>query len=208
MKTTPIIIQDTREQRPLPIKGFPVEVATMKTGDYGIKGFSDENNPRFIVERKSIPDLIGSLTSGRERFMREIERMRRFGFRALLIEGTREEIERGKYRSMATSKSIISSLYAITVRAGVQVFYCGEQEDDSIDGVHRDTLIRRLATLIDVPESEARHYYRTLISGGEKRTGGPDGAAECLEGLVRQFVRGVEKDTKRLVDAAKPEVDG
>ena len=152
MTRQPTIIIDSREKAPLDIRAYPAEAAGLPAGDYGIKGFSDWANPAFIVERKSIQDLVGSLTGGRKRFMAEVERLRRFRFAAILIEATREEVELHSYRGMATPQSILASLDAIEVRTGVHVIWAGS----------------------------------------------PEGAARRLEGLVRQFVRGVEKDYKRL----------
>lgn len=86
LKATPVVLIDTREQCPLPITAYPVERTGLPVGDYGIKGFSDWENPRFIVERKSLADLCGSLSNDRERFMREIEKLRQFAFRAIVIE--------------------------------------------------------------------------------------------------------------------------
>lgn len=48
-----IVIRDTREQLPLDIKAYPVEIVRLPVGDYGIKGFSGWQNPAFIVERKA-----------------------------------------------------------------------------------------------------------------------------------------------------------
>ena len=129
MRDMNIVIQvDTREQAPLPIRRFPVERIGLPCGDYGIKGFSDWSNPRFIVERKSLDDLAGSIGKGRERFMREIEKLRQFGFRALVIEGRRADVEAHAYRSSIAPASILGTLDALAVRAGLHVFWCGDAE--------------------------------------------------------------------------------
>jgi ERCC4-type nuclease len=146
------ILIDTREQLPLEITAYPVEAATLPVGDYGVKGFSDWTNPKFIVERKSVADLVGSLTQGRERFMKEVELLRRFQFAAIVVEGAEGDVERGDYQSKATPQSILASLDAIIVRTNIHVFWCGT----------------------------------------------PAGAARKVEGLVRQFVRGIEKDYRKL----------
>ena len=123
-----IIQIDSREQCPLEFGGHPFEVVGLPCGDYGLAGFSDWSNPAFICERKSLEDLISSLTSGRERFMREIERLRRFRFGAILIEARRETVQAGEYRSNATPQSILASIDAIIVRTGVHVFWCSDHE--------------------------------------------------------------------------------
>jgi len=113
----PVILIDTREQTPLPITG-PCKPASLPTGDYSISGLED----RFAIERKSIGDLIGSLTTGRERFMRELQRLRAYDFRRLLVIGCEGEIETGRYRSGASPRSMIHSLYSIEAKFCPVVF--------------------------------------------------------------------------------------
>lgn len=124
-----IIIQiDTREQAPLSIQRFPIERIGLPCGDYGIKGFSDWTRPAWICERKSLNDLAGSLGKDRERFMREIEKLRQFAFRALVIEATQADVEAHAYRSDISPASILGTLDALAVRAGLHVFWCGDAQ--------------------------------------------------------------------------------
>ncbi len=118
----PTVIVDTREQAPLQFASLPFEVDTLATGDYSARGLESD----ISIERKSISDLIGSLTSGRERFMRELERMRAFPFRRLLIVGTVEEIGAHKYRGNTSPKAILHSLHAIEAR-GVPIVFEREE---------------------------------------------------------------------------------
>lgn len=124
----PVILIDTREQLPLELTAYPVEVQGLPVGDYGIRGFSDWINPQFTVERKSLDDLVGSLTSGRDRFMKECEKMRQFRFRAILIEAHRGEVEMHQYRSRTLPASILGSLAALQVRAGIHVIFAGDRD--------------------------------------------------------------------------------
>jgi hypothetical protein len=65
------IVIDTREQTPFRFD-FPIQVDTLNFGDYG---FSVPNKAGNIyVERKNISDFISTLSSGYERFQKEIER--------------------------------------------------------------------------------------------------------------------------------------
>jgi ERCC4-type nuclease len=120
------ILVDTREQNPLDIRAYPTRRETLETGDYGLAGFSSLENPAFILERKSIPDLCASLGRERERFLREVERMRAFRFRGLVIEGEEEAIRADAYRSAIAPASVLSTLDALSVRAGLHVFWCGD----------------------------------------------------------------------------------
>jgi ERCC4-type nuclease len=120
----PVVLIDTREQAPLPIAAYPTERATLPAGDYGVKGFSDWSRPAFICERKSLADLVKSLTQDRARFLKEVEKLRQFEFRALLIEAVRDEIEMKAYRGNATPASLLASVDALAVRYGLHLFWC------------------------------------------------------------------------------------
>ena len=62
---------DTREQRPLKFNR-PIELKALKYGDYA---FSDgKASCECYIERKSLVDLIGTLSGGYDRFCREVER--------------------------------------------------------------------------------------------------------------------------------------
>ena len=122
MKTTPTptILTDTREQTPLLFANLTTERRTLPTGDYSVLGFERD----FCVERKTIEDLVQSLTHERDRFSRELQRMRGYSFRRLLIVGTLADIEAHRYRSQANPKAIIGSLFAFEARFDVPVYFC------------------------------------------------------------------------------------
>ena len=75
------IIIDTREQRPW---AFPpdvnVEIDTLRTGDYALKG--DQN---FAIERKSGEDFVGTISTGWCRFVKELNRMDTAKFAAKVV---------------------------------------------------------------------------------------------------------------------------
>ena len=66
------IVIDTREQRPWSFDESNVitELGTLKTADYQLK-----DDFRFGIERKSLDDFVGTISSGWKRFQREIKRM-------------------------------------------------------------------------------------------------------------------------------------
>ena len=68
------IVFDSREQCPFRFEGFNavVEVGALATADYSLVGFTD----RIGIERKSLPDLVACLGVERERFARELARLR------------------------------------------------------------------------------------------------------------------------------------
>ena len=66
------IIIDTREQTPWSFDPGAVdaEIGTLSTGDYALAG-----DTRFGIERKSMDDFLGTISTGWERFCRELDRM-------------------------------------------------------------------------------------------------------------------------------------
>ena len=92
-----VVVQDTREQAPWTFQNVIIEkrlwvihreVKTMQTGDYSIEGFED----LLVIERKSVSDIIQSITAGHNREGRKQARMREIqdagGFCRMVIEGS------------------------------------------------------------------------------------------------------------------------
>ena len=80
------IIIDTREQTPW---AFPLDLAetargTLSEGDYALEG-----DDGFAIERKSLSDFLGTISTGWNRFKRELNRMDNKGFPAkvIIVEG-------------------------------------------------------------------------------------------------------------------------
>jgi len=112
-KFLPTLIVDTREQTPLVFTHLPVIVSGLTTGDYSVQGLEND----FAVERKSLPDLFGSLTNGRQRFLKELHRMNAYPFCRLLIIGSEHEIQQRASRHRGVNpKAILHSLAAIEAR--------------------------------------------------------------------------------------------
>ena len=84
------IIIDTREQTPWAFPDYLVDSrrGTLKTGDYALEGDSN-----FAIERKSLDDFLGTISSGWERFCRELDRMdiAKFPAKMVIVEGDYEK---------------------------------------------------------------------------------------------------------------------
>ena len=88
-----VVIKDSREQNGYTFKKFNLcegmEVAKLDTGDYSIKGLED----RVCVERKASTDeLAVNLGQDKYRFLAEIERMKEFEHRYLVLEFTMADL--------------------------------------------------------------------------------------------------------------------
>jgi len=119
MPTLPTIVVDSREQVPLQFTRLPTATAGLVTGDYSVAGLEDH----FAVERKSVADLVGSVMQGRERFERELARLRGYEFRRLLVIGTRDDIASGRYVSQANPKAVLASVDTFEVRYSTPVVW-------------------------------------------------------------------------------------
>ena len=122
----PVIVTDTREQLPLPFKRLASVRATLTSGDYSFYGGEEV----FAVERKTVADLVGCCVGeNRERFFRELHRLRGYRFKRLLIVGTREQIETGTYRSDLSPKAVLATLSAIEARFDTPVVFAATPTD-------------------------------------------------------------------------------
>lgn len=110
----PVIVADTREQTPLVFRRLPSITATLPTADYGIAGF--ESLPLFGVERKTVADLTACVGPERQRFERELLRLRAYRFKRLLIVGKQADIESGRYRSNVCPAAVLASLETWEIR--------------------------------------------------------------------------------------------
>jgi len=101
------VIQDSREKIPYTFSdSVPVEQGTLNTGDYTVKGFEDV----FAVERKSLPDLLKSITWERKRFKKEIERGDDFLAFVVMIEVPMKTVLEKDYRRDVHPNAIMGTI--------------------------------------------------------------------------------------------------
>lgn len=124
MKITPTIIIDTREQHPLTFPNLPAAVGTLDAGDYSVGGLAH----LVAVERKSIDDLLACCGRERDRFKRELQRLRAYRFRLLVIEADGADLERGEWRSQLTPAHVLGSLAAWCAQYALPVWLAGDHD--------------------------------------------------------------------------------
>lgn len=115
------VVVDTREQRPWSFPDLQTVVQKLDAGDYSFRG----GESSCAIERKSLDDYVQSVTHGRERFMREIDRLAGLDNAAVLVEADPSDLWRESYQSRATPQSLWASALAITSDHGVPVLFCG-----------------------------------------------------------------------------------
>src|SRR5437763_9529212 len=87
------LIVDTREGWPFVWTPFfsdkvTVERDCLETGDVAIAALPDG----AVVERKTVPDLLGCIGKGRERFERELRRSRYLARLLIVVEGNLSDV--------------------------------------------------------------------------------------------------------------------
>ncbi|MCZ6652966.1 MAG: ERCC4 domain-containing protein [Planctomycetota bacterium] len=124
MKISPIIIIDTREQTPWSFHNLPSEPGSLSTGDYSIAGLAH----LVAIERKSLSDLLACVGIHRDRFKRELQRLRAYRFRCLVVEANYADLERGEWRSKIQPASVLGSLAAWQAQFSLPVMLVGTRE--------------------------------------------------------------------------------
>ena len=83
-----VILIDSREQAPYRFDGEASEVGTLPSGDYSIRGMEE----LVAIERKELSDFLACCGRERDRFKRELVRLRGYRCKAVVIEATLAQI--------------------------------------------------------------------------------------------------------------------
>lgn len=122
--TKAIIITDSREQvnsRYL-FPGYLNHVAMLQSGDYSISPYEH----LVSIERKSLDDLVNTLIHNKERFKNELERLRTYETKCILIESSYSDLLLGKYVSKALPQSVIGLLHSACYHNSIPGFFLGD----------------------------------------------------------------------------------
>jgi DNA excision repair protein ERCC-4 len=116
----PVIVIDTREQEPLAFERLTSVRGTLQTGDYSVAGLED----LFSIERKTVSDLVGCcMGENRDRFGRELHRLRGYRFKRLLVVGSEAEIMAGQYHSNIKPQAVLATVCAFEMRYDLPVVF-------------------------------------------------------------------------------------
>jgi ERCC4-type nuclease len=122
----PCILVDTREQRPARFSGsVRTQSATLPTGDYSIVGFTH----LVAIERKAGEDLWGCCGAGRARFVAELERLRDYPLRAVVVEESIDWFLMTPPRGRITGETVIRSTIGWQMDFGVPFVWAGHRNN-------------------------------------------------------------------------------
>lgn len=127
-----LIVRDTREQLPLSFDHCSgverIEDLCLPFGDYAGQVGADKDSLKhlpIVFERKSINDLWGTMTSGYDRFKREMERAKEAKHKlVILIEGNYSDILRGSDHSHFSGEAMVKKLSTLYVKYDLEWWPC------------------------------------------------------------------------------------
>ena len=122
-----ILVQDSREQSPLDFKGIEgiekIEEVGLSFGDY--TAVVHGRPVPIVFERKGLGDLFGTMTSGYDRFKREMERARESQMKLILIvEGSYTDVWGGYKHSQYDGASMMKKLATLYTKYDLEYVFC------------------------------------------------------------------------------------
>lgn len=119
-----VIAVDTREILPFDLLGFATMRKTLRTGDYSIVGLED----KLSIERKSYSDAWSSMSAGRARFERCVQRLAELDRAAIVIEcGVRELAIQPSRIERVTPASVVGGLISWSCQFRLPVFFADDR---------------------------------------------------------------------------------
>lgn len=155
-----ILVCDTREQKMLDFSGIEgiekIEELGLSYGDYS--AIVHECPVPIIFERKAFGDLWGTMTSGHDRFKREMQRAKDDGIKLILmIEGTYSDVWNGFDKSSYDGQSMLKKLAMMYVRYDLEYVFCES----------RRVMARRIAdTFLAVERNWTKENSKTISNLG------------------------------------------
>lgn len=133
---TPIaqIIVDSREQKPFHFEEHTLIESKLEYGDYSL-----HPNNKLAVERKSLSDLYGTLSGGRERFEREIQKAKKLeGYIVVVVESTLNNMMYQKQKFGKASGEFIAHNMRKLLRQydNLQFVFCDGREEAKNKTLH------------------------------------------------------------------------
>jgi ERCC4-type nuclease len=168
------IIIDTREQEPYSFS--PERVTAIRralpAGDYSLEGRETE----FAVERKSLADFVQTVIRDRERFRRELLRLKSYRRACVVLEGSMADITQRRYPGGAHPASVLGALISIIIDYDIPVYLCGDRPHACR---FVEDYLHRCAQLAPRPSLERCESENPIHECHAHPVHHPAGAADC-----------------------------
>ena len=120
---------DQREREKLRFSSaVTTETVLLPVGDYSLRGGSST----VAIERKRGGELAQCCGIDRERFIAQIERLRDYPVRYVVVEATAAEMVSGIYRSNINPLSVVGTVIKICSDWQIPVLFCGDARDTAL----------------------------------------------------------------------------
>ncbi len=151
------VIKDTREQDGWFFAPYDkcegMEIGTMHTGDYTLKGYEDV----VCVERKaSVSEIAMNLGRKKKPFQEEIERMKDFHFSFLILEFSMDDVlkypegskvpKAARSKVKVTGKYLLKCLMEFEIWYNTKIIFCGNKQNAFLV---TNSIFKRLTELFD-----------------------------------------------------------
>lgn len=151
------VIKDTREQDGWFFAPYDkcegMEIGTMHTGDYTLKGYEDV----VCVERKaSVSEIAMNLGRKKKPFQEEIERMKDFHFSFLILEFSMDDVLKypegskvpraARSKVKVTGKYLLKCLMEFEIWYNTKIIFCGNKQNAFLV---TNSIFKRLTELFD-----------------------------------------------------------
>ena len=120
LRTLPRIVIDTREQLPYEFAGYDTVVRKLDAGDYSLEG----HEHAVAVERKSKQDAYGCVGSGRDRFVRCLDRLGAMDRTCVVIECSLADFAQPPSHTKITAAQAVGSYVGWSMRYRIPVYWC------------------------------------------------------------------------------------
>jgi DNA excision repair protein ERCC-4 len=125
----PTVLVDSREKQPLSFStAVSVEIVTLAVGDYSIRGFTQT----VALERKRLGELATCCGVERDRFIDQLERLRIFPVRALIVEACLDGVLSKSYASEINPLSVLGTLIKASSDWQIPIWFCGDARNAAL----------------------------------------------------------------------------
>jgi ERCC4-type nuclease len=100
-----------------------VERKGLETGDYSLADYEQA----VSIERKSLADFVMCCTSERDRFMREMVRMKGMPHCAVIIEASIDDVMGHAYRSQVSPNAVMATALKLTTDWDIPVMWASNR---------------------------------------------------------------------------------
>ena len=116
------VVIDTREKIPYEFSNSIRKALT--AGDYSLEGLEHS----IAIERKSKADIYSTISQHRERFIRELEKLSKFQYAAIIIESSFKAFTIPPQYSQLHPNAAVGSLLTWSVRYNIHIHFPGDRE--------------------------------------------------------------------------------